>query len=113
MVRPEPVRPGGCDMGYIRGHRMRFGRFRRLGGAFLVTVTASAGMSLLSVRPADAAAFGVDKTVSVNASGVATISGFSTTQAGDLLVAFVSSDGPASGGQTATVSGASLSWTLV
>ena len=104
---------GGCDMDYLRGQRLGFGGFRRLGGAFLAVVTASAGVSLLSVRPAAAAAFGVDKTVSVNASGTATISGFSTTQAGELLVAFVSSDGPASGGQTATVSGASLSWTLV
>ena len=34
-----------------------------------------------------------------------------TTQTGDVLVAFVSSDGP--GGQTATVSGGGLTWSLV
>jgi outer membrane protein assembly factor BamB len=102
-------------MDNIRGLRNWSGRFRRLGGALLAaTVTASVSVSLLSVRPAAAAAsFGVDKTASVNASGAATISGFSTVQAGELLVAFVSSDGPAGGHQTATVSGGSLSWTLV
>ncbi len=38
---------------------------------------------------------------------------FSTMSTGDLLLAFVSADGPTSGGQTATVSGAGLSWSLV
>jgi hypothetical protein len=37
----------------------------------------------------------------------------STTQAGDVLVAFATSDGPGSGGQTVTVSGAGLTWSLV
>jgi hypothetical protein len=102
-------------MNNLRGQCHGFGGFRRLGGALLAaTITASGGVSLLSARPAAAvAAFGVDKTVSVNASGVATISGFSTVQAGELLVAFVSSDGPSGSRQTATVSGGSLSWTLV
>ena len=36
-----------------------------------------------------------------------------TPTAGDLLVAFVAGDGPRRGGQRATVSGGSLSWTLV
>src|SRR5262249_23733381 len=38
---------------------------------------------------------------------------FDTAVGGDLLVAFVSSDGPQFGAQTATISGAALSWTLV
>jgi hypothetical protein len=101
-------------MDNVRGKRYGFGGFRRLGGALLAaTVGASVGTSLSSVGPAAAAAFGVDKTASVNASGVATISSFSTAQAGELLVAFVSADGPLGGRQTATVSGGSLSWTLV
>jgi 6-phosphogluconolactonase (cycloisomerase 2 family) len=37
----------------------------------------------------------------------------STTAAGDLLVAFVASDAPTSGGQTSTVSGGGLTWTLI
>ena len=38
---------------------------------------------------------------------------FSTTTAGDTLVAFASLDGPSSGNQTTTVSGAGLTWHLV
>jgi hypothetical protein len=38
---------------------------------------------------------------------------FSTSAPGEILIAFVSSDGPSSGSQTATVSGAGLTWTLV
>ncbi len=38
---------------------------------------------------------------------------FSTAGAGELLLAFVASDGPTGTGQTATVSGAGLQWTLV
>ncbi|HEU5356672.1 MAG TPA: RHS repeat-associated core domain-containing protein [Actinocrinis sp.] len=37
----------------------------------------------------------------------------STTHAGDLLLAFVGSDSPTSGGQSSTVSGGALTWTLV
>jgi len=45
-------------------------------------------------------------TTTARASGVA-------VNPGDLVVAYVSADGPASGGQTATVSGGGLTWTLV
>jgi hypothetical protein len=38
---------------------------------------------------------------------------FSTAAAGDVLLAFAGSDGPSSGGQTLTVSGAGLTWKLV
>jgi hypothetical protein len=38
---------------------------------------------------------------------------FSTTQPGDVLLAFADADGPSTGGQTVTVSGGGLSWTLV
>jgi hypothetical protein len=37
----------------------------------------------------------------------------STAASGDLIVAFVASDGPSGGGQGATVSGGGLSWTLL
>lgn len=40
-------------------------------------------------------------------------SAISTTEPGDLVLAFVSAGGPATGGQTAKVSGGGLKWTLV
>jgi len=53
----------------------------------------------------------VDKVVSVDATGTATTAAFSTTGSNELLLAFVSADG--SVGQTATVTGAGLNWTIV
>jgi hypothetical protein len=56
----------------------------------------------------------VDTKVSVNATGTtATTPAFSTAQPNEVLLAFVSADGPSAGGQTATVTGAGLTWTLV
>jgi hypothetical protein len=57
----------------------------------------------------------VDAHVSVNATGsTATTPAFSTTHASETLIAFVATDGPNTpGSQTATVSGAGLTWTLV
>ena len=57
--------------------------------------------------------FGVDNALSSDGAGTRTLAGFSTSAAGDLLLAFVGADGPTGGGQTATVSGAGLTWTLV
>jgi len=54
-----------------------------------------------------------DVTLSVDASGVMQTPTFSTTQSNELLVAFVSYDGPAGASQTATLSGAGLTWKLV
>jgi hypothetical protein len=55
---------------------------------------------------------GEEVTVTKDTSGSMTTAAFSTKTAGDLLVAFVAYDGPASSPETATVSGAGLSWTL-
>jgi hypothetical protein len=55
----------------------------------------------------------VDKIVSVDVKGTATTTAFSTSQTGELLLAFASSDGPSGGGQATTVSGGSLTWSLV
>lgn len=55
---------------------------------------------------------GEDVVVSADGAGVITTQSFSTTAPSDLLVAFVSYDGP-SLAQTATVSGAGLVWTLL
>ena len=105
---------GELRRGQTRDWAPRFG-LRRLAGALVaVSIAALVGVPLVSVsQAAAAAAFGVDNAMSVNATGAATISGFSTTQAGDLLVAFVSADGPSGGHQSATVSGGSLTWSLV
>jgi hypothetical protein len=56
---------------------------------------------------------GKDVTTSVNGSGLLTTAAFSTATPGDLLVAFVAYDGPLGGPQTATVSGAGLTWQLL
>jgi hypothetical protein len=51
---------------------------------------------------------------SVRGNGKVTTSSFHTAMAGEVLLAFVAQDGPAgSGQQTATVSGAGLTWKLV
>jgi Bacterial Ig domain/Lysyl oxidase len=56
----------------------------------------------------------VDQSVSVTGHGAVTTRAFSTTAAGETLLAFVGSDGPSGAGrQTVTVSGAGLTWTLV
>jgi hypothetical protein len=59
------------------------------------------------------ALIGKDATVSVDGIGTITTPAFSTATAGDLLMAYVGFDGPLTGPQTATVSGAGLTWTLV
>jgi len=56
---------------------------------------------------------GIDATVSTDTSGTMTTPVFLTTTNSDLLVAFVGYDGPSNAPQTATVSGAGLSWTLL
>jgi hypothetical protein len=51
--------------------------------------------------------------VTVHGSASATTAAFHTAMAGEFLVAFVSADGPPNAAQSATVSGAGLTWTLV
>jgi concanavalin A-like lectin/glucanase superfamily protein/Big-like domain-containing protein/PASTA domain-containing protein len=56
----------------------------------------------------------VERTIFSDGSGKRTTAAFSTTHTNDVLVAFASSDGPASANsQTITVSGAGLTWTRV
>ena len=55
-----------------------------------------------------------DQSLTQTGTGTVTTGGISTAAAGETLVAFVGSDGPTgAGGQSVTVSGAGLSWTLV
>jgi len=56
--------------------------------------------------------FVVDQTINETGHGAIITPAFSTAAAGETILAFVGSDGP-SGTQTATVSGAGLSWSLV
>ncbi|MFQ4149914.1 Ig-like domain-containing protein [Arthrobacter sp. LAPM80] len=55
----------------------------------------------------------VDASVAAQGGGGAATPAFSTSVAGETLLAEVSTDGPTAAGQTATVSGAGLSWSLV
>ena len=56
---------------------------------------------------------GLERTVFADVLGTASITGLNTAAPNDLLLAFVSADGPGNQSQTATVSGAGLTWTLV
>ena len=56
---------------------------------------------------------GLERTVFADVLGTASITGLNTAAPNDLLLAFVSADGPSNQSQTATVSGAGLTWTLV
>src|SRR5690242_16412165 len=74
----------------------------------LVPLFVALAVVLGPARPALAAGLAVDKTVSVNGHGTVT-----TAPTGEVLIALVSADGPISGGQAMTVSGAGLTWSLV
>ena len=55
----------------------------------------------------------MERVVFVEGGGTRKTSAFSTSSAGEVLVAFVGSDGPFGAKQTVTVSGAGLTWSLV
>jgi len=66
-----------------------------------------------AVTPSVAGPITVDKTVFTDGSGTMTSPSITTSAANELLVAFMSSDGPSGGGQqTFTVTGSGLTWTL-
>src|SRR5262249_57106817 len=89
------------------------------------------GSHLLSAQATDAKGFvgtapavpvtlarqvgGITQDVSLQqfGTGAATTPAFSTSSPGELLLAFVGSDGPLGTPQTATVSGAGLNWSLI
>jgi hypothetical protein len=85
---------------------------------FTVTATNAVGTGPPSTQsnaviPAAAGPITVDKTVFTDGSGTMISPSLTTSATNDLLVAFVSSDGPAGAGkQTFTVTGAGLTWTL-
>jgi len=56
---------------------------------------------------------GTDVSISVDGQGTITTPAFSTATTNDLLVAFLTYDGPADSAQTASISGAGLTWTLL
>jgi hypothetical protein len=61
---------------------------------------------------APATAQSVDKVIFADGLGTRTTAAFSTSSPNEVLVAFVGADGAQAGGQTVTVSGAGLTWTL-
>jgi hypothetical protein len=75
----------------------------------------SAPVSVTVQNPAEEeACFVMDLTVNVTGKGTVTTQTFTNAEAGEQMYAFVSADGPAGAGkQSATVSGAGLTWTLV
>lgn len=86
-------------------------------GATSYTYDSNGNRTQSSTTTTGGTALAVDVTTSHNStanSATNTTSTFSTTDANDLLLAYVGSDGPfTNGSQTETVSGAGLSWTLV
>jgi hypothetical protein len=79
-----------------------------LGG---VGTSAPVSVTVDNSHPANLIA--IDKQVFLDGVGTITTPAFSTTTNSDLLVAFVALDGPTNSPQTATISGAGLSWTLL
>ncbi|MBJ6725023.1 Ig-like domain-containing protein [Geomesophilobacter sediminis] len=78
---------------------------------FLTGTSAPVTVTVDNSHPANL--IGIDATVFSDAGNTMTTPAFSTTTASDLLVAFVAYDGPSNAPQTATVSGAGLTWTLL
>jgi hypothetical protein len=68
---------------------------------------------LWATGPPPAASVTVDKTVFKDGRNTVTTPTFTTAAANEVVLAFVSGDGPTALGQTATVSGGGLTWTLV
>jgi hypothetical protein len=68
---------------------------------------------VVSTGPVPAAAPIVDAVVFSDGSGTRTTPSFSTSAAGEVLLAFAAAGGPSTSPQTLTVSGAGLTWTLV
>src|SRR5262249_7435243 len=89
-------------------------------GDHTITAQATNGLGVVStsapvqvtVSKAESPGQKVDAKVSIEGNGAVTTPAFSTSQAGDVLVAFSSSDGSTKP-QTLSVSGAGLTWTLV
>ena len=72
----------------------------------------SAPVSVIVDNSHPANPIGVDVSVFQDSSGTLQTPAFNTTTTTDLLVAFVAYDGPATGPQTATVSGGGVNWLL-
>lgn len=72
---------------------------------------ASSPVTVVPISPPEPT---VDQSVAITGNGTVTTATFDTTVAGETLLAFVSSDGPAGfGQQTVIVTGAGLTWTLI
>ncbi|HEV8348496.1 MAG TPA: carboxypeptidase regulatory-like domain-containing protein [Vicinamibacterales bacterium] len=83
---------------------------RRYRAATLVSIVLAAVLALPTIARA---AIAVEQIVSAKGEGTISTQAFSTASAGELVLAFATSDGPRSRGQTLSVSGAGLAWSLV
>ena len=72
-----------------------------------VAFVVSSGLPLLSQKLV------VDRVIFSDGAGTRITPSFSTSAAPEALLAFAAADGPASGGQALTVTGAGLTWSLV
>jgi hypothetical protein len=69
---------------------------------------------LVSVTAVSSGGFGIDRSINATGTGKVTTGPLSTSLAGDVLIAFVGSDGPSGAGQqSVTLSGGGLTWSLV
>jgi hypothetical protein len=91
---------GTCSVAANQAGNAAFNPAPTVTQSFTVTATAPTGVA-------------VDKTTSKDGNSTQTTAGLTTTQPGELLIAFVSSDGPLGSAQTTTVTGGGLTWTLV
>ncbi len=89
-------------------------------GKHYLSVRATDGDGLTGTAPdvpvtvsAKVGSVSVDTVVSENGTTTTTTPEFSTSEPGEVLLAFANSDGPATGAQTLSVSGAGLDWSLV
>ncbi len=78
-----------------------------------VQVILGSAVNLTICTGAPPVTIAVDKLVFSDGSSTRTTAAFSTSGADRILVAFASSDGPTSGGQQVTITGAGLTWQLV
>jgi hypothetical protein len=89
-------------------------------GSHVLSAQATDARGFIGTAPAVAVTIatvvgGITQDVSLQQTGIGstTTPAFSTSSVGELLLAFVGSDGPEGAAQTATISGAGLSWSLV
>jgi beta-lactam-binding protein with PASTA domain len=78
-----------------------------------VAAGSAVGLVVSSGLPPGPSTLAVDKVVFSDGTGTRNTALFSTSASNEVLIAFAASDGPTSGNQRVTITGAGLTWTLV